>query len=116
MGRAKGAPAERAAEELAEWLRSLRQLAGLSYSRMAHASTEMGLPISSCTLFRASTGRCLPAWSTVHAYAKACGGSISRARRLWKRGAAGIREEFAKWLGGAWSGVGVGEGAVERGE
>ena len=85
MGRAKGAPAERAAEELAEWLRSLRQLAGLSYSRMAHASTEMGLPISSCTLFRASTGRCLPAWSTVHAYAKACGGSISRARRLWKK-------------------------------
>ncbi|MFE7570667.1 hypothetical protein ACFU76_27530 [Streptomyces sp. NPDC057539] len=85
MGRATGAPADQAVRELAEWLASLRQLSGLTYSRMAHASTEMDLPVSPCTLFRADKGRSLPAWSTVQVYVRSCGGSVATAQKLWDR-------------------------------
>ncbi|MFF3547314.1 hypothetical protein [Streptomyces platensis] len=87
MGRSKSAPADQAVRELAERLTLLRQLSGLTYSRMAHASAEMGLPVSTCTLFRADKGRSLPAWTTVKAYVGTCGGSIPMARKLWDKAA-----------------------------
>ncbi|WP_223736726.1 hypothetical protein [Streptomyces purpurogeneiscleroticus] len=87
MGCTKGAPAEQALGELAEWLTLLRQRSGLTYSQMAHASVEMGLPVSIGTLFRADKGRSLPAWPTVHAYVRSCGGTVGPAKRLWGRAA-----------------------------
>lgn len=85
MGRTKDAPAEQAVRELAEWLTLLRRRSGLTYSRMAHASVEMGLPVSTGTLFRADKGHSLPAWPTVQAYVRSCGGPADRAKRLWDR-------------------------------
>lgn len=82
MGRREGAPADQAVRELAKWLTSLRR-PGLTYSRMAHASAGMGLPVSVCTLFRADKGRSLPAWSTVEVYVRFCEGSVGTARKLW---------------------------------
>ncbi|MET9887607.1 hypothetical protein ABZZ20_31620 [Streptomyces sp. NPDC006430] len=83
MGRTTSAPADKALDELAKWLRLLRRQSGLTYSRMAHTATEMNLPVSTPTLFRADKGKSLPAWKTVEAYVKSCGGSVHQARKLW---------------------------------
>jgi len=70
-------------ETLAQWLESLRQRAGLSWSQMAQTSEEMGLLVSQSTLFRAAQGEKLPKWKTVQAFTRVCGGDERAAKRLW---------------------------------
>jgi transcriptional regulator with XRE-family HTH domain len=70
---------------LAQWLRTLRERSGLTYSQMARKSTELHLPVSVATLSRADEGRTVPTWPVTEAYTRACGGSVRTAERLWLR-------------------------------
>ncbi|MEU5032329.1 helix-turn-helix domain-containing protein [Streptomyces milbemycinicus] len=81
MGRTSSAPAEAdPVVELAQWLRSLRQQAGLAYQQMAH-TTPAGF--AAATLWRAARGTTVPRWPVVEAFATACGGDLGQARRMW---------------------------------
>lgn len=81
MGRTPSAPAEAdLAGELAQWLESLRQQAGLTYQQMAH-KTKAGF--APATLWRAARGTTVPRWPVVEAFAAACGGDLEQARRMW---------------------------------
>ncbi|MGW2275748.1 helix-turn-helix domain-containing protein [Streptomyces yangpuensis] len=65
--------------ELAEALRRVRTLTGLSYDELADRTG-----LSPATLKRATSGRTVPAEETVTAFAAACGGERADAlRRLW---------------------------------
>ncbi|MCG0284084.1 helix-turn-helix transcriptional regulator [Streptomyces sp. PSAA01] len=82
MGRTPSAPAEAdLAAELAQWLRSLRQQAGLTYQQMAHKTPTAGF--APATLWRAARGTTVPRWPVVEAFATACGGDLEQARRMW---------------------------------
>ncbi|GAA3798071.1 hypothetical protein GCM10022403_034910 [Streptomyces coacervatus] len=84
MGRTHGALAgHNSVETLAQWLESLRQRSGLSWSQVAQTADETGLLVSQSTLFRAAQGERLPKWKTVQAFARVCGGDVREARRLW---------------------------------
>ncbi len=77
---ARGTPAA----ELAQWLRSLREEAGLTYRAMADKLD--GTPSCSyATLSRADRGQSVPAYKTVEGYVHACGGDLATATRLWKK-------------------------------
>ncbi len=87
MGRRKGALDESAPYyELAQWLRSVRKSAGLTYRKMAEKITETGY--SPVTLSRSDGGWFLPRREVVLAYAGACGASRREAHRMWWRAAA----------------------------
>lgn len=94
MGRTHSALAEHTARDLAQWLLSLRRVPGLSISQVASRTEQVGMPTSRSTLYRAELlpvpGQrpSVPAWPVVEAYAKACDGSITEARRLWTKAAA----------------------------
>ncbi|WP_262705795.1 MULTISPECIES: helix-turn-helix transcriptional regulator [Streptomyces] len=81
MGRTSSARAEAdPAVELAQWLRSLRQRAGLTYQQMAHTTLAGFAP---ATLWRAARGTTLPRWPVVEAFASVCGGDLEQPRRMW---------------------------------
>ncbi|MBL1110910.1 helix-turn-helix domain-containing protein [Streptomyces sp. 110] len=81
MGRTLSAHAEAdLAVGLAQWLRSLRRQAGLTYQQMAH-TTQAGF--APATLWRAARGTTVPRWPVVEAFATACGGDLEQARRMW---------------------------------
>ncbi|MFD8384995.1 helix-turn-helix transcriptional regulator [Streptomyces sp. NPDC059679] len=97
MGRTPSAPAEAdLAVELAQWLRSLRQQAGLTYQQMAH-KTRAGF--ASATLWRAARGTTVPRWPVVEAFATACGGDLGQARRMWTAAAEQRRSSRSPALG-----------------
>ncbi|MEU4893373.1 helix-turn-helix transcriptional regulator [Streptomyces sp. NPDC044780] len=82
MGRTPGAHAEAdPAVELAQWLRSLRRQAGLTYQRMARKTPAAGF--APATLWRAARGTSVPRWPVVAAFVTACGGELAQARRMW---------------------------------
>ncbi|MFJ1704276.1 helix-turn-helix domain-containing protein [Kitasatospora sp. NPDC088346] len=86
MGRSKDSVAESAPHyELAQWLRSLRRTAGLTYRQMAELIGRHGC--SAVTLSRADGGTQLPRRTVVEAYAAACGASRREARLRWERAA-----------------------------
>lgn len=64
---------------LAMWLRAHRDLARLTYAELAQQTVY-----SATTLQRATTGERIPRLPVVEAYARACGGSVEEARRLWR--------------------------------
>ncbi|WP_084464192.1 helix-turn-helix domain-containing protein [Microtetraspora fusca] len=66
-------------QQLALWLRSQRQQAGLTYRQMAKITN-----ISGSTLSRAASGSTVPNLKVVAAYARACGSSVERAKSLWE--------------------------------
>ncbi|MFF1908280.1 helix-turn-helix domain-containing protein [Kitasatospora sp. NPDC058218] len=85
MGRAERpvTPHTKDLEELALWLRSQRQRAGLTYAKL---SAETGMTVS--RLSRAANGDAVPSLEVVEAYAKGCGAALKdlrMARRLWRR-------------------------------
>ncbi|MBT2470226.1 helix-turn-helix domain-containing protein [Streptomyces sp. ISL-66] len=88
MGRDNSALAEHT-RGLSQWLLSLRQASGYTISQVAERTKLVGLPTSRSTLYRAELvpGQrpSVPAWRVVEAYTKACGGSITEARRLWTK-------------------------------
>ncbi|MCX5410144.1 helix-turn-helix domain-containing protein (plasmid) [Streptomyces sp. NBC_00335] len=92
MGRDKSALAEHT-RGLSQWLLSLRQASGHTISQVAERTEQVGLPTSRSTLYRAELAPAsgqrpsVPAWRVVEAYTKACGGSITEARRLWTKAA-----------------------------
>ncbi|MFF1410550.1 helix-turn-helix domain-containing protein [Streptomyces sp. NPDC058289] len=92
MGRVNSALAEHT-RGLSQWLLSLRQASGLTISQVAERTEQVGLPTSRSTLYRAELAPApgqrpsVPAWRVVEAYTKACGGSITEARRLWTKAA-----------------------------
>ncbi|MBO8189194.1 helix-turn-helix domain-containing protein [Streptomyces spirodelae] len=69
----------RSLARLAEWLRSARKDAGLTYAEMAERTV-----VARWTLQRATTGERIPRLPVVEAYARACGASVSMAQRLWR--------------------------------
>ncbi|MBQ0888767.1 helix-turn-helix domain-containing protein [Streptomyces sp. RM72] len=72
--------------ELAQWLRSLRRRAGLSYRQMARQATlQSGQPVPHLRFFHAARGDRLPAWPVVQEYVRVCGGDERHAERLWKK-------------------------------
>ncbi|MGW7052925.1 hypothetical protein [Streptomyces sp. NPDC054887] len=72
--------------ELAQWLRSRRQLSGLSYRQMAaKATTDPDHPVPHLRFYHADRGRKLPAWQVVESYVRVCGADERQAERLWKR-------------------------------
>ncbi|MFE0458529.1 helix-turn-helix domain-containing protein [Kitasatospora sp. NPDC058965] len=85
MGRENSALAEQNTRVLAQWLRSLRERSGLTYSQLAHKTSQAGMPVSTSTLWRADGGRSTPTWAVAEAYTRACGGSVREAERLWIR-------------------------------
>jgi transcriptional regulator with XRE-family HTH domain len=87
VGRLNSALAEQHKEirTLAQWLRTLRERSGLTYSQMAHKTAELHLPVSIATLSRADEGRTVPTWPVTEAYTRACGGSVRTVERLWLR-------------------------------
>ncbi|MGX1886556.1 hypothetical protein [Streptomyces sp. NPDC055287] len=72
--------------ELAQWLRSRRQLSGLSYRQMAaKATTDPHHPVPHLRFYYADRGRKLPAWQVVESYVRMCGADERQAERLWKK-------------------------------
>lgn len=72
--------------ELAQWLRSLRHLSGLSYRQMERLSTlHTHRTVPYLRFYRADRGSGLPAWRVVQDYVRICGGDIRDAKRLWKK-------------------------------
>ncbi|WP_138896679.1 helix-turn-helix domain-containing protein [Streptomyces chryseus] len=72
--------------ELAQWLRSRRQLSGLSYRQMAaKATTDPHQPVPHLRFYHADRGRKLPAWQVVESYVRVCGADERQAERLWKK-------------------------------
>ncbi|MFI9586667.1 helix-turn-helix domain-containing protein [Streptomyces sp. NPDC052236] len=91
MGRHKGVLEESAPyRELAQWLRSLRRLAGLTYRQMAERTGRPGC--SAVTLSRADSGLILPRRQVVEAYAAACGASARQAWVMWERAVRAARD------------------------
>ncbi|MEU6229726.1 helix-turn-helix domain-containing protein [Streptomyces sp. NPDC047042] len=79
-------------EELAQWLRTLRQRAGLTYRQMSELterSRVAGPAYSAVTLCRADSGTALPRQQVVETYAQVCGASRREARLRWERAAVG---------------------------
>ncbi|WP_149561528.1 helix-turn-helix domain-containing protein [Streptomyces cacaoi] len=68
---------------LAQWLRTQRRRAGLTYQQLARQTSW-----SASTLSRAADGRRTPRWPVVAAYASGCSADIAEARRLWRRASA----------------------------
>ncbi|WP_171075623.1 helix-turn-helix transcriptional regulator [Streptomyces sp. YIM 121038] len=68
-------------EELAQWLRAQRHAAGLTHRELAGRSAHA---FSDTTFSRATTGTRIPRLPVVEAYARACGASVTHARRLWR--------------------------------
>ncbi|MCD0447603.1 helix-turn-helix domain-containing protein [Actinocorallia sp. API 0066] len=64
---------------LVTWLRRQRQRSGLTYRELG-----MRVGCSGSRLSRAASGRSVPPWPAVEAYARGCGVDLSRARRLWE--------------------------------
>ncbi|MFF2196958.1 helix-turn-helix domain-containing protein [Streptomyces sp. NPDC058157] len=64
---------------LASRLRQLRQSARLTYDELAVKTS-----LSPATLKRAASGRSVPSWDTVEAFAGACGGDLDAVRALWE--------------------------------
>ncbi|UED84508.1 hypothetical protein [Streptomyces profundus] len=92
MGRAESALAQHhPVTALAQWLESLRQRSGMSWSQLALTVEKLttgrdegaGSPISRSTLFRAARGVGPPRWETVRAFTRACGGDEREAKRRW---------------------------------
>ncbi|WP_406274910.1 helix-turn-helix domain-containing protein [Actinacidiphila glaucinigra] len=82
MGRTEN-PVDRtiaAVADLADYQRTLRAAAGLTYTELASAT---GVPAT--TLRRAASGRCVPDVNVVLAAVTACGGTPRQARTLWKK-------------------------------
>ncbi|GAA1544489.1 hypothetical protein GCM10009730_62040 [Streptomyces albidochromogenes] len=72
--------------ELAQWLRSLRQLSGLSYRQMAaKATADPHRPVPHLRFYHADRGRKLPTWQVVESYVRVCGADERQAERLWKK-------------------------------
>jgi len=71
--------------ELALWLRSVRDNAGLTYRQMADKIG--GARYSPVTFSRADSGWFLPRREVVEAYAGVCGASRREAQRMWLRAA-----------------------------
>ncbi|MDN3259191.1 hypothetical protein QWJ26_05075 [Streptomyces sp. CSDS2] len=72
--------------ELAQWLRSLRRRAGLSYRQMARLATlHSGRPVPHLRFFHAARGDRLPSWPVVQEYVRVCGGDERHVERLWKK-------------------------------
>ncbi|RKE02891.1 helix-turn-helix transcriptional regulator [Streptomyces sp. TLI_171] len=83
MGRRENAVAAgtRQSEALATWLRQQRERLGTpSYKAMAKDSN-----LHPTVLSRAASGRTVPSWPVVEAYATLCGADLSEARRLWSK-------------------------------
>ncbi|CAL9624798.1 hypothetical protein SUDANB121_05931 (plasmid) [Nocardiopsis dassonvillei] len=59
-------------QELAQWLRSLRQQSGLTYRQMARKAEKYGFPTSYSVLCRAAGGTRRPTWTATEAYMHAC--------------------------------------------
>ncbi|MFF9559073.1 helix-turn-helix domain-containing protein [Streptomyces albus] len=84
MGRPSSALARsNPTKTLAQWLESLRQRSGLSWSQVAQAAAETDLVVSRSTLFRSVQGETVPKWKTVQVFARVCGGDEREAKRLW---------------------------------
>jgi transcriptional regulator with XRE-family HTH domain len=68
--------------DLARWLRSRQECAGVTYRTMAEST---GVPAS--RLSRAANGKTMPQWETVRAYVRACGGdgiAFEIAEKRWR--------------------------------
>ncbi|WP_405822304.1 helix-turn-helix domain-containing protein [Streptomyces sp. NBC_01390] len=79
-------------EELAQWLRALRQRAGLTYRQMSELTERpwvAGPTYSAVTLCRADSGAALPRQQVVETYAQVCGATRREARLRWERAAVG---------------------------
>lgn len=86
MGRRKKALDESAPYRgLAQWLRMIRDEAGLTYRQMAERVAHTGY--SAVTLSRADNGDFVPKWEVTEAYAAACGVARAQARRMWEQAA-----------------------------
>ncbi|WP_105970784.1 helix-turn-helix domain-containing protein [Streptomyces geranii] len=84
MGRRKADLTESAPYfELARWLRSLRERAGLTYREMADRAGRPGC--SAVTLSRADSGSVLPKCAVVEVYAVVCGAAEHEARSRWEK-------------------------------
>ncbi|MEU1906242.1 helix-turn-helix domain-containing protein [Streptomyces hygroscopicus] len=91
MGRTPGARAEAdPVVGLAQWLRSLRRQAGLTYQQMAHRTDAAGF--APATFWRAARGTTVPRWAVVEAFVTACGGDPGQARGRWTAAAERRRE------------------------
>ncbi|MER7338586.1 helix-turn-helix transcriptional regulator [Streptomyces sp. NPDC000075] len=64
---------------LASRLRELRRSARLTYDELAVKTS-----LSPATLKRAASGRSVPSWDTVEAFAGVCGGDLDAVRALWE--------------------------------
>ncbi|MDT0307308.1 helix-turn-helix transcriptional regulator [Streptomyces sp. DSM 44917] len=69
----------RALRELAAWLRAHRREAELTYAKLSRV-----VGYHPTTLQRAASGTSVPRIEVVEAYARACGGNVDQARRLWR--------------------------------
>ncbi|MHA4818772.1 helix-turn-helix domain-containing protein [Streptomyces aculeolatus] len=65
---------------LASWLREQRGQARLTYRALAKTAG-----FDATTLLRCDSGKAVPRWPVVLAYAEACGASTEQAKELWKR-------------------------------
>ncbi|WP_442789178.1 helix-turn-helix domain-containing protein [Kitasatospora sp. NBC_01302] len=71
-------------QPLAQFLRDLRERAGLTYRQMVDV-LEGRQGCSLATLSRADRGTTLPTFKTVEGYVSACGGDLVVATRLWQQ-------------------------------
>ncbi len=81
MGRRENAVADvtKQLTELVLWLRAQRRLRGLTYAAMAQKTDYTASMLS-----RAASGRTVPSWKVVEAYARACRADLRTAKRLWR--------------------------------
>ncbi|MGW7317392.1 helix-turn-helix domain-containing protein [Streptomyces sp. NPDC054865] len=83
MGRRENAVTAdtRQLEALALWLRAQRRRAALTYAAM---SQRINYDFTASMLSRAASGKTVPTWQVVEAFARACDVDSTEGRRLWK--------------------------------
>lgn len=77
--------------KLALWLREQRSRARLTYRELGERTYR-----SPGVLARAASGKVVPTWDTVEAYAHGCGANLAQASRLWRRARAEQHEPM-RW-------------------